>query len=147
VNAVAEPRVPARATSGKGVTQEAERACGGRRTVDRRIVAFWKRFFTDPAAPSSWKPEIVEVAACLRGRLGAILTTSKRDDVRGKSALEFPLCSQAFSHAASVGRSDLRVLLMVLVVDRGSGCIGPNEIGLVASCPGAGTTDRGHESG
>lgn len=27
------------------------------------IVAFWKKFFDVPAAPFSWKPEIVEVAA------------------------------------------------------------------------------------
>jgi len=32
------------------------------------VVAFWKRFFSEPTAPFSWKPEIVEVAS--NGSLG-----------------------------------------------------------------------------
>lgn len=64
-------------------------------------------------------------------RLSAVPTTRKRDDVRGSSTLDFPLPSQAFSHAVSVGRSDRRVPLMVRVVDMGAGRIGPIDVRLV----------------
>lgn len=49
------------------------------------ILAYWARFFSGPAAPFSWKPEIVELAA--GGTLG--YTEGPVTSAAGRSAARF----------------------------------------------------------